>query len=131
MSGITGYNAKDWSATYNSVYITGFGEEMVSGSKDEELFSSSVGAQGDTVVNEINNGLGTVSITLQATSPSVRYLIECAKKGTIAPLWCNNIKLGRKIGGEKARIKNFPEIVASQEAEDLTFEFQVFDYTEK
>lgn len=123
------YNAKDWSATFDGTNISGFAEEMITGSKDEEFFSSSVGAQGDSIMNEVNNDLGTISITLQATSPSVQYLKECAKSGKIAPLWCNNLTLGRKMGGETARIKNYAEIVAAAEAEDLTFEFQVYDYT--
>ena len=127
------YNAKDWSATFDSVALTGFGEEMITGSKDEEMFSSSVGAQGDSIMNEVNNDLGTISITLQATSPSIPYLRNCAKKGTIAPLWCANKKFGEKgikFGGETARIKNYAEITAASEAEDITFEFQVYDYTE-
>lgn len=125
------YNAKDWSVTYDGTYITGFSEEMVTGAKDEEFFTPSVGAQGDTISNEINNDLGTVSITLQATSPSVAYLKKCAKQGKTAPLWCNNLKLKETFGGTLARIKNYAEIVAAAEAEDLTFEFQVFDYTVK
>lgn len=131
MGRLSAYNAKDWSVTYDGVYITGFSEEMVNGAKDEEFFSSSVGAQGDTIANEINNDLGTVSITLQATSPSVAYLKKMAKQGKIAPLWCNNLKLKETFGGTQARIKNYAEITAAQEAEDLTFEFQVFDYTVK
>lgn len=131
MARFSTYNAKDWSVTFDGTYITGFSEEMVSGAKDEEFFTPSVGAQGDVVSNEINNDLGTVSITLQATSPSVAYLKKMAKQGKVAPLWCNNLKLKETFGGTKARIKNYAEIVAAQEAEDLTFEFQVFDYTVK
>lgn len=126
---MTSYNAKDCSITFNSVYITGLGEDMVTGEKDEEMFSSSVGAQGDVVVNEINNPLGTISVTVQSTSPSCKTLIAHAKSGKVAPLWVNNIKLGRKMGGTQARIKNYPEIALAQESEDVTFEFQVFDYS--
>ena len=128
---MTSYNAKDCSITFNSVYLTGFGEEMVTGEKDEEFFSSSVGAQGDVVVNEINNKLGTVSVTLQSTSPSLTYLIEQGKAGTIAPLWVNNLKLGRSFGGTQARVKNYPELALAQEAEEVTVEFGVFDYEVK
>lgn len=126
---MTSYNALDCSITFNSVYLTGLGEEMVTGAKDEEFFSTAVGAQGDVVVNEINNNLGTVSVTIQSTSPSFSYLLAQGKAGTIAPLWVNNIKLGRRFGGTKARIKNYPELAMAQEAEDVTVEFGVFDYT--
>lgn len=125
------YNAKDWAASFDGVNLTGFSEEISNGKKDEDFFSPSVGAQGDVVSSEINNDLGTVAITLQRTSPSVAYLKECARKGVTAPLWCNNLKLKETFGGELARIKNYPEIVAAAEAEDLKFEFQVFDYTVK
>ena len=125
------YNAKDWSVTYGGVFITGFGEEMITASKDEEMFTTSVGAQGDTVMNEQNNDLGTITLNLQATSPSVAYLKKCAKAGKVLPLWCNNLKLKETVGGTMARIKNYAELTAAQEAEDLSFDFQVFDYTVK
>lgn len=128
---MTSYNAKDCSIVFNSVYLTGLAEEMVNGAKDEELYSATVGAQGDVVVNEINNNLGTVSVTLQATSPVLGWIIEQAKAGTIAPLWVNNLKLGRTFGGTQARIKNLPELTMAQEAEDVSVEFGVFDFTEK
>ena len=123
------YNAKDCSIIYNNTYLSGFAEEMVNGAKDEEFFSASYGAQGDCVVSEINNGQGTVSVSLKATSPSVKYLIEQGKAGVIAPLWVNNLKLGRRFGGDHARVKNYPELVLAQEAEDVSVEFAVFDYT--
>ena len=46
------YNAKDTTVTVNGVNITGFGEDMLSIEKDEEFFSTSVGAQGDVVKSE-------------------------------------------------------------------------------
>ena len=125
------YNAKDWAASFDGVNITGFSEEIANGKKDEDFFTPSVGAQGDVVSSEINNDLGEVTITLQRTSPSVPYLKNCARKGVTAPLWCNNLKLKETFGGELARIKNYPEIVAAAEAEDLKFVFAVFDYRVK
>ena len=126
---MTSYNAKDCAITWNSYFITGLGEDMVTGEKDEEMFSTSVGAQGDVIVNEMNNDLGTITVTVQATSPQRSQLIADAKAGVIAPIWVNNKVLGTSFGGTQARIKNFPEISMSQEAEDIEFEFQVFDYT--
>lgn len=126
---MTEYNAKDCVITWGNTYITGLAEDMVTGSKDEEFFSTNVGAQGDVVVSETNNPLGTVTITLQGTSPQRKQLIADAKAGVVAPLWVNNKNLGRKFGGTQARIKNFPEDAEGAELEDLEFEFQVFDYT--
>lgn len=126
---MTSYNAKDCVITWGSIFLTGLGEDMVSGEKDEEMFSTSVGAQGDVIVNEQNNDLGTIKVTLQATSPQRQKLIADAKAGVVNPIWVNNKVLGTSFGGTQARIKNYPELSLAQEAEDVEFEFQVFDYT--
>ena len=128
MPQVKSYNAKDCVITFDNVFITGLGEDMVTGSKDEEMFTTSVGAQGDVISNEINNTLGTVTITVQATSPQKKFLLEAAKTGKVAPLWVNNKSIGERFGGSQARIKNYPELANGQEAEDREFEFQVFDY---
>lgn len=123
------YNAKDTVVTVDGVYITGLAETMVTGEKDEEMFSTSVGAQGDVVVNETNNPLGTLTITVQATSPQKAYLIGLAKSGAIVPVWAANKTIGERMGGTMARLKNFPSIEEGAEAGDREFQFAVFDYT--
>lgn len=133
MSGIVvrRYNPQETTVTFGGYYITGFAEDMITASKDEEFFSTSVGAQGDVVINETNNQLGTVTIVLQNTSPSKRVLIDAARTRKIAPLWIENDSIGTKVGGAYAQIKNFPENALSAEAGDLTFEFAVFDYDQE
>lgn len=128
MATITSYDAKDCSITWNGTTLSGLGEDMVTGEKDEEMFSTSVGAQGDVIVNTSNHPIGTVTVNLQATSPHVKTLIANAKAKLEAPLWVNNTKLGRKFGGTKARIKNYPQMELNSEASDCEFEFAVFDY---
>lgn len=123
------YNAKDTTVTVNGVNITGFGEDMLTIEKDEELFSTSVGAQGDVVKSEINNPLGTSTLTVQVTSPQYPYLLKLAKQSDPFPFWYTNKSLGERSGGTMANIKNYPEIVRGAEAEDVEFEFQIFDLT--
>ena len=79
----TQYNAKDCTVAVDDVYITGVGETFISGEKDEENFSTSVGAQGDVCVSEMNNPMGTITLTVQATCPQKSYLIALAIAGTI------------------------------------------------
>lgn len=129
MANVTAYNAKDCTITVNNVYITGLGEDMVTGSKDEEFFSPTVGAQGDVVINETNNDLGTMELTVQATSPQKPYLMQLARERTMFSIWAVNKSIGERMGGTMARIKNYPELANGTEAEDRTFEIQVFDYT--
>lgn len=126
---LTEYNAKDTVITVGDVYITGLAETMVSGEKDEEFFSTAVGAQGDVVKNEINNDLGTMTVTVQATSPQKPYLMQLAKERAVFPIWAVNKTLGERMGGTQASIKKYPSMEQGTEAGDREFEFAVFDFT--
>lgn len=126
---ITNYNAKDCVVTVGGVYITGLGEDMVSGEKDEDNVSAVVGAQGDVVVNEINNTLGTITLTVQGTSPQKKYLLGLAKSKKMVDIWVNNKSIGEKMGGTKAMIKKTPTLEQGAELADREFEFQVFDFS--
>lgn len=128
MANLTTYNAKDCVITVGGIYITGLGETMVSGEKDEDNVSAAVGAQGDVVVNEINNDLGTITVTVQGTSPQKSYLMGLAKSKTITDIWVINKSIGEKMGGTKAIIKKTPTLEQGSELAEREFEFQVFDY---
>lgn len=125
---VTQYNAKDCTIVIDNVYITGLAESMVTGEKDEELFSTSVGAQGDILVNETNNSLGTITVTIQGTSPQKGMLIDLARSRTFFSVWVTNSSIGERFGGSQARIKNFPSLEHAAELGDREFEIQVFDY---
>lgn len=125
----TAYNAKDCTVVVDGVFITGLAEDMVTYEKDEEMFSTSVGAQGDVVMSEINNPLATITLTVQATSPQKGYLLNLATAGKVFPIWCTNRSIGERFGGTKARIKNYPSLEHGAEAADREFAIQVFDGT--
>ena len=129
MANINNYNAKDCVITVGGVYITGLGEDMVSGEKDEDNVNPVVGAQGDVVVNEVNNDLGTITLTVQGTSPQKGYLLELANSKKVVDLWVNNKSIGEKMGGTKAMIKKTPALEQGAELADREFEFAVFDFT--
>lgn len=123
------YDAKDTTIMVDSTYITGLGEDMISGEKEEDFFSPSVGAQGDIVKSQINNTLGTVSIYVQPTSPQKGFLMDLANRRDPFPLWCVNKMLGERMGGTMANLLTFPEVARGAEVEDMEFVFQVFDFT--
>lgn len=124
----TVYNAKDCVITVDNTYITGLGEDMVTGSKDEDLFSVSVGAQGDALKSVTNNDLGQITLTVQPTCPQKKFLLSLMKKEEPFPIWVTNKKLGERFGGSYANILTAPEMARSAEASDMEFVFQVFDY---
>ncbi|BFH10697.1 DUF3277 family protein [Paenibacillus melissococcoides] len=131
MATSTNYDAMDVTVTVDGTFITGFSEgSMVEGEKDEDNFAASVGAQGDVVVSEVNNPLGTITITLQQTSPSVSFLNQLANAKKMVPVWViYNGTPKEKFGGSRARVKKPATSSFSNEAEDREFEIQVFDYT--
>lgn len=123
------YDAKDNTVTVDGVYITGYGEDMVTAEKDEGFFSVSVGAQGDVVTSETNNTLGKVTLNIQRTSPSKAFLLGLAQRKEPFPVWVINKRLGERKGGTMARLTSYPSIADGAEASDLEFIFTVFDYT--
>lgn len=127
----TSYDANDVTVTADGTFITGFAEgSMVEGEKDEDNFAASVGSQGDVIVSEVNNPLGTITITLQQTSPSVSFLNRLANNKKEFPIWViYNGSPKEKFGGSRARVKKPATSSFSNEAEDREFEIQVFDYT--
>lgn len=122
------YNAKDCVITFDGVAITGVGEDMVSGEKDEDSFEPSVGAQGDVVISEVNNDLGTVTVTILTNSPQKAMLIDAYNNKTIAPLWVKNLSIGERFGGENARIIKPPTLDHGKTAASREVQFKVFDY---
>lgn len=131
MAGITKYNAKDCVVTVDSVYITGLGEDMVTGEKDEDNVSAVVGAQGDVVVNETNDTLGTVKLTVQGTSPQLAFLKKLARTKAMFPIWVTNKALKEKFGGTKAMVRKSAAVEYGKELGDREFDIMVFDYTEE
>lgn len=128
---VTRYNSKDCVVMVDGVYITGLAEDMVSGSKDEDLIAASVGGQGDVVKNVVNNPLGQVTITIQATSPQRAFLMSLKNRTDEYPVTVNNAVLGESFGGQQASLLSMPELSEGTEVGELEFVFQVFDYDVK
>lgn len=132
---ITRYNAKDCSIMVGGTdsipktYITGLGEDMVTGSKDEDFYEASVGAQGDIIACEVNNTLGEITVAVQPTSPQKQFLMNLAGINEFFPVWVVNKSLGERFGGTMAKVKSFPEMSRGATAEDMEFVFGIFDYT--
>lgn len=127
MANVSRYNAKDCSVIIDGTYITGLGEDMISWEKEEAYFEPSVGAQGDIVKSEINNSIHNLTLTVQPTSPQLRFLINLARSSSTFPVWVINKAMGIRLGGTMANIMEAPEISLGAEAEDMEFTFCVFD----
>ena len=123
------YNPNDTTITIDGVFITDMGEDMITFAFQEERFSPVVGAQGDVVVNETNNKLADMSLTIFPSSPQYAMCLDYARKGTVFPVWGVNKSIGERFGGTKARFKNTAGANYGQSLEDRSFEIQIFDGT--
>ncbi|MGG3450184.1 phage structural protein [Domibacillus aminovorans] len=125
------YNADLCVLTVGSRIITGFEEgTMVNSEKDEDFFSEKVDAQGEVIVSESNNPLGTITFTLSQTSPHVAYVEALAKNRTEFPIWNNYSGTPKEVtGGTRARIKKTAGKEYGDEASGREYEVKVFDYT--
>ena len=121
------YDAKDTSIIIDNHYVTGLGEDMFEAEKEEDYFEDSVGAQGDVVVNVINDERGTFTVYVQPTSPSKAFLMSLKDREEPFPVWAVNKKLGERTGGTKAKLLSAPSIKRGATAEDMEFVFRVFD----
>ena len=124
---LANYDAKDTTVIIDGTYISGLGEDMISVEKDEDFFSTSVGAQGDVVKSQINNSLGQITVYVQPTSPNKSFLMGLTKRKDPFPIWVINKALNERMGGTMANLLSLPEISRGAEAEDMEFVFQVFD----
>lgn len=130
---IRSYDAKNVTVIVDAVYITGFAEgSFVECEKAEDTFQTSVGAQGDVGISEVNNPLGTITLTLQQTSPSISYLDRLAASKQLVPVWVvSNNEPKEKTGGTMARVLRPASRAYSNSIESRSFQFQVFDYTQE
>lgn len=127
MAGTT-YDPKDLTVTVGGVFLTGFSEDMAEFEKDEENWTTKVGAQGDVVRSKVNNPLATLTITLLATSPQVPYLDGLGKSGKLVPISViYNGQPKESITITEAFIKKPATRTYGNEVEDREYEIQCMD----
>lgn len=127
------YDARKVVTTVGGIFITGFADgTMVKASKDNDNFEASSSAQGDAVVSINGDGMGTVEITLNQTSPSIAVLDGFANSRAMVPVWVNsNNEVKEVVGGTKAMITKPSDKEFGKAASNRTFVIKVFDYTVK
>lgn len=126
------YNPKDCVTTINdSIAVTGYSSAMISGSKDNPLVAIAEGAQGDAVANVSASRIGTMTITLQATSPSNAVLMRLAKSREPFKIWAANKTLGEHMGGNNAMVENYATVEYGESVGDRVYTIKVADFDEE
>lgn len=122
------YDPKDTTVTVGGILITGFGEDMISGSKKEDTIQPDVGAQGDVVANVSHNDIGKVTLSVGVECPQYAYLLDLAQSHAVVPVWAVNKSINERFGGQQAMLTKFPDVKNGAKAGERQFEFTVFDY---
>lgn len=127
------YDARKVVTTVAGMFITGYGDgTMVKASKDNDNFEASSSAQGDAVISVNGDGMGTIEITLNQTSPSISVLDGLANARTLIPVWVNsNNEIKEVVGGTKAMVTKPSDKEFGKSATSRVYTLKVFDYTVK
>lgn len=101
------YDPKKVTAIFNGVVITGFAEDsFINAERLEDHFVEYVGAQGEVSHAETANKTGEVTFTLDSTSPSVKYLNQCANNGVVGNVSVIDMnENGTNVDGNEARVR--------------------------
>lgn len=123
------YDPKDCVTTIdNSFILSGYASDMITADKDNDLVSFEEGAQGDVVANVSNSTLGTITITLQATSPCNAQMMKYAKNRTVFSIWVANKTLGERMGGTNAMITKYPSFAQGSTVGNRAYTIKVVDF---
>lgn len=103
------YDPKDVNVIVGGVVLTGVAEDsFVTAERMEDMFTEYVGAKGEVSISETSNNTGEVTVTLENTSPSVRYLNGLAnKKGpaAIVPVQVVDMNDNTVVSSTEARVR--------------------------
>lgn len=128
------YDPKQVNVIVDGVFITGFAEgTMVTAEKDEDDFTVVYGAQGDYSVAESHNTLGTITLTLQDTSPSLPFLRSLVNRRRFFSCYVVDANDSSRVmaGGSEARILKSPGFEKGNEVGEVEVEIKVFNYREE
>ena len=115
------YDPQDVNVIVNGVVLTGLAEgTFLSIEREEESYTAYVGAKGE-VARAVNaNKMGTITVTLEQTSPSNSYLRRLANSNATFPVSVVDQNSNETSGGNDAliqqpAIKEFGDEISTRE----------------
>lgn len=127
------YDPKDVNVIFDGNYATMLAEDMIGCEKDEDSIEVYYGAQGDYSVAESNNTSGTITLTFQHNSPSLKKIRKLHNQQKYFPCFVTDKNDGNdfKAGGSEARVLKSPGAEYGNEIGEVEVEIKVLDYTEE
>lgn len=116
------FDPKEVNTIVDGIALTGYSENsMVAAERMEDTFTEYVGAKGEVSTSENANKTGEITVTLQSTSPSVRYLNDLANRGKVFPVQIIDMNDSSIVSGSEARVRKPANYQAGKEIDEREF----------
>lgn len=124
------FDRRDVSLVVDGQVVTGYAEgTFITCAKEEDTYTSYVGAQGEVTRARNAHPLGTITITLQATSPSNTLLSRLARQRETFPVRVvDRNSPGATIGGSEAWVQKPANLEFAAEVSGREWTIVVADY---
>ena len=120
------FDPKELTVVFGEYIIRGFAEEMVTIARDNPMFEMVVGADGEATRVKSNDRSGTITFTLQQSSPSndelstIALMDETANAG-LRPLYIKDAMGSSLFTAASAYIEQIPEAAYGKSLNDRTW----------
>lgn len=124
------YDASKITVIANNLNVTGFKKgTFVTANKDDDMVSVESNAQGEATWALNNSKLGTITLTLNQTSPFCKVFNEYAASKKFFPIWVDDPLCKEKRGGTEAIITKVADASYSDGTEARAYTIKVGDFT--
>ncbi len=128
----TSYDPKKVNVNVDGTIIVGFASDgIITVSKNEDAVTPNMGCQGDTVYEENANESGTISLTLQGTSPSLPKLrsLSANRRKFSVTISDANVDGSANINAQRCRILKDPDLARGKAVSTVTVNIYVPNLT--
>lgn len=123
------YDASKVTVTAQNKSVTGFKKgTFVTANKDDDNVTVESNAQGEATWAINNSKIGTVTLTLNQTSPFCAFFNGLAKSRTFFPIWVFDPINKEKRGGTQAMVTKFADATFSDGNEARAYTIKVGDF---
>ncbi|MED1201950.1 phage structural protein [Heyndrickxia acidicola] len=123
------YDASQIAVTAQNMSVTGFKKgTFVTANKDDDNVTVESNAQGEATWAINNSKLGTITLTLNQTSPFCKFFNGLAKSHAFFPIWVDDPIGGEKRGGTQAMVTKVADATYSDGNEARAYTIKVGDF---
>lgn len=123
------YDSAKITVTAQNAIVTGYKKgTFVTANKDNDTVTPESNAQGDTVWALNNDKLGTVTLTLNQTSPWCKKFNQLAGAHTFFPIWVDDPINGERRGGSQGIVTKIADATFSDQVEARAYTVKVGDF---